>query len=177
MELTQRQQAWDFLRQHGAPAHLLRHVQLVAEAADALETAYHELGLNFNSQLLQLGVALHDAGKIFHPLELSQAGHLHEAAGRDFLLQQGIAAELAEICASHGNWQDLHDELEALSVALADKLWKGKRVAELEQKVVSLIATRLGLDEWQILIQLDTVFETIAADGDQRLARSRSVVG
>lgn len=175
MELQLRQHAWEFLRQLGAPPRLILHVQLVAEAADALVLAYRELGLEFDERLLQLGVALHDVGKVRYPAELSQAGHLHEEAGRELLLQHGIAAELAQICVSHGNWQTLQDEFEALSVALADKLWKGKRVEELEQKLIALVAQRLNLAEWEIMLKLDPVFETIAAAGDERLARSRDL--
>jgi hypothetical protein len=57
-------------------------------------------------------------------------------------------------------------------VALADKLWKGKREPALEKKVLELAATKLGRDFWDIFVELDTCFESIAAGGTERLARS-----
>jgi len=55
---------------------------------------------------------------------------------------------------------------------LADKLWKGKREADLELCVIDEIALRTGLSRWDIFAQLDTTFEEIAAGGEERLRRS-----
>lgn len=63
--------------------------------------------------------------------------------------------------------------LEDLLVALADKLWKGKRVAELEQRVITALARSSGRDAWSLFVVLEDCFETIAAGGAARLARSR----
>ena len=60
----------------------------------------------------------------------------------------------------------MHVSLEELLVALADKLWKGKRVEALELLVIDRIATLLAQDRWELLIQLDSCFEAIAANGD-----------
>ena len=62
--------------------------------------------------------------------------------------------------------------LEELVVALADKLWKGVRRRQLEERVIDTVAEALGKVRWDVFVELDTVFESIAADGARRLARS-----
>lgn len=63
--------------------------------------------------------------------------------------------------------------LEELLVALADKLWKGVRNAELEQRVIEAVATALHKDRWHLFVELDTWFEEVAAGGTDRLQRSK----
>ena len=41
---------------------------------------YNELALRFDAGLIELGVAVHDAGKIKHPEELDGPGSMHEPA-------------------------------------------------------------------------------------------------
>jgi len=57
----------DAYRLLSAPPCLIRHLQLVGEAADALVAAYQALGLAFDLRRIELGVAVHDAGKIAYP--------------------------------------------------------------------------------------------------------------
>ncbi len=64
--------------------------------------------------------------------------------------------------------------LEELLVALADKLWKGVRRADLEQQVIAALAQRAGVDAWSLFVDLDSCFEAVAGKGDDRLARSRA---
>jgi hypothetical protein len=59
--------------------------------------------------------------------------------------------------------------LDELVVALADTLWKGKRHAALEKRVVEAVSERCGQSFWE----LDNCFESIAADGAERLLRSQ----
>lgn len=80
--------------------------------------------------------------------------------------------ELARCCVSHSQWQTIDCSLEELTVALADKLWKGKRVEALEAKVIDGLAERSDLDRWDLYIEFDTTFEAIANGGDDRLRRS-----
>jgi hypothetical protein len=63
--------------------------------------------------------------------------------------------------------------LEERTVALADKLWKGKREAALELSIIDEIAERLGVSRWEVFERLDTAFEDIAAGGAERLEASR----
>jgi hypothetical protein len=71
---------------------------------------------------------------------------------------------------THAAWEGgtLEDHL----VALADKLWKGKRDEALERAVVEQIAAASGSEPWQVFERVDALCEAIAADGDDRLARS-----
>ncbi|MEP6861634.1 MAG: HD domain-containing protein [Deltaproteobacteria bacterium] len=162
------QDALDLLRSLGAVPWLVRHHELVVEAAGLLVAGLS--GVRFDRGAVLIGAALHDAGKIIHPDEMSAPGHHHEQAGRDLLLAHGVAAELARFCVTHAAWQDgsLEDQL----VALADKLWKGKRDEALERVVVDEIATASGKERWEVFERVDALCETIAADGDDRLARS-----
>lgn len=173
--LTHRADAYRLLEALGAPAHLLLHLQLVGEAGDLLIHAYRSLGLLFNAPLIELGVAVHDAGKIEHPSELTQPGSLHELAGQKLLLANGVQPEVARCCVTHASWQGPGVSLEERTVALADKLWKGKREPELELLVVDEVAQRLRVGRWDVFEPLDCVFEEIAAGGVERLVRSQAV--
>jgi hypothetical protein len=157
------------LRSLGAAPWLVRHHELVVEAAGLLVAGLQ--GIRFDRGAVLLGAALHDAGKILHPEEMSAPGHHHEQAGRDLLLANGVPAELARFCVTHADWQDgtLEDQL----VALADKLWKGKRDEALERSVLAAIAALTGEQPWQVFDRLDALCDAIAADGDDRLERSR----
>lgn len=60
-------------------------------------------------------------------------------------------------------------------MALADKLWKGKREQALELCVIDEVATRLHLDRWDVFPKLDLIFEDIASGGEMRLQKSRPI--
>jgi hypothetical protein len=76
--LGKRFDTYSLLRKLGAPARLIRHVELVGKAADLSTRRYRSMGLVFDAQLVELGVAVHDAGKILYPAELHGPGSLHE---------------------------------------------------------------------------------------------------
>jgi len=171
--LANRNEAHDLLTKLGAPDQLLTHLKLVGEAADELIRVYQRLGVPIDLTLVELGVAVHDAGKIIHRNELDGPGSLHEKTGREMLLELGVQPEVAECCVTHGAWQGPRVSLEGRSVALADNLWKGKRVAELELAVIDDVAARLGVDRWDIFTRLDEAFEEVAAAAPSRLKRSR----
>lgn len=170
--LRDRAEAYRLLQELGAPKHLLQHLQLVGEAADALINAYTDIGMEFDAQLIRLGVAVHDAGKILYPQELKEPGSLHEVAGERLLLDKGVQADVAKCCVSHAAWQGSSVTFEEKTVALADKLWKGKREGKLELEVIDGVAFRLQVGRWDVFKLLDSVFEEIAAGGTDRLRRS-----
>lgn len=170
--LNNRHDAYRLLRELEAPDHLVKHVQLVGEAADALMLEYTKQNLVFDRQLIELGVAIHDAGKILHPAELAGPGSLHEPAGRALLLAHGVQPRVAACCVSHATWNTDDITFEELSVALSDKLWKGKREPELELRVIDAVANMQGKDRWDVFPILDDAFERIAASGTDRLGRS-----
>lgn len=172
--LNNRSDAYRLLKDLGAPERLLVHVVLVGEAADRLIQAYAELGVGFDANLVELGVALHDAGKILHPEELDAPGARHEHAGEALLLAHGVPPRVARCCVSHAAWKEKNVSFEERSVALADKLWKGKREEALELGIIDEAASRLDTGRWDVFTRLDAVFEEIAAAGPERLERSRS---
>ncbi|MFZ6676728.1 HD domain-containing protein [Undibacterium sp. Tian12W] len=167
--------AYQLLSTLGAKERLLTHVKLVGEAADLLIAQFEDMGLAFDANLIRLSAAIHDAGKILHPNELDGPGSLHEPAGEKMLLEQGVQSIVARCCVTHAQWQGEGLSLEELAVATADKLWKGKREAELEMKLIQAIALQKQVEHWDIFTTLDDVFETIAAGGSDRLERSRYV--
>ncbi|MEM7335670.1 MAG: HD domain-containing protein [Chloroflexota bacterium] len=170
--LNSKEDAIEMLEKLGASERLLTHAMLVSEASAMLIDVCEEFDLNVNVSLIEIGAVLHDAGKVVCKNELDQEGSNHEAAGEKLLLKHGVAPEIARICRSHARYDEMEVSLEELLIALADKLWKGKRVEQLELEVVDRIADSVGQSRWDIFPHLDDCFENIASNGDNRLARS-----
>lgn len=168
----------------GQRAHLMRHVELVLEAAEALLQLAHELELtSLDHQWVRCGVLIHDIGKLQYPQELSGQGNNHENAGYPLCLEHDVPEHIARCAISHGQWQFfLHAEnnpypwdisLEELFVAAADTLWKGVRKEALETALIRRIADTLDGDYWSLWLHIDQQFEDIASLGDERLQRSQ----
>lgn len=172
MIIGDKDDAFRLLSEWRAPARLCTHVVLVSEAADALIDQCVDLGVDFDGELVRIGVILHDVGKIRHPGELQGPGNEHEPAGERMLLDEGVRPEIARFCLSHARWRTMKCTLEELLVALSDALWKGKRVEDLELKVIDLMARKANKERWDIFTDLDSCFESIAAEGQARLDRS-----
>ncbi|WP_306208468.1 hypothetical protein [Actinoplanes sp. RD1] len=64
-------------------------------------------------------------------------------------------------------------------MSVADKVWKGQRVPELEDLVVAELARTAGRERWEAFLLLDDILGELAAGADARLAlqASRPVVG
>jgi hypothetical protein len=167
-------EAFTLLRDVGAPARLVRHAELVGEAAEALLVTFAQQGVRLDETFIRVGVVLHDIGKAVCQDELSKPGSQHEHAGERLLLDRGLPAALARVCRSHAQWRSLDPSLEELVIALADKLWKGVRVAALEELVIERAAAVADRDRWDLFVPLDAAFEEIAGRGDERLTRSRA---
>lgn len=173
MNPASREMARELLEDLGAPPRLLRHVELVGEAGDQLLDRANELGVRLDAELVRAGIVLHDVGKIAVPSELDAAGAEHEPTGERMLLERSVSPELARVCVSHARWASMPVSLEELVIALADKLWKGVRNPALEERVIDGMATALRRDRWDLFVELDSLFEKIAAGGTSRLERSR----
>jgi hypothetical protein len=165
--------AISLLRKLGAKERLLIHIKLVDEASEILIKELKKLGVRINGNLIRIGVVVHDAGKIIHPEELAQPGNQHEQSGFELLLKNDVQPEIARFCLSHARWRETECSFEELLVALADNLWKGKREEELELMVVDQTAKKIGKNRWDIFTEMDSCFESIAADGPTRLHRSK----
>lgn len=168
-----KEQAMALLRQNGAPQRLLVHVELVGEAGEAIISELERLGAELDKDFIRSGIVLHDIGKTIHLSELDQDGDLHGEVGRELLRQEGVEPRLAQVCVSHVDWTRA-ETLEELVIACSDKLWKGRRVADLEEALVRRVTTVLGLEYWDVFQRMDSCFESIADGADERLERSRS---
>ncbi len=164
--------AYEFLKQLDAPPRLIRHIYLVGEAANLLIKKLNQMNINFDENFVSLGVAFHDAGKIIHSQELVSPGNQHEPDGEELLIINGVNPRLARCCLSHARWKTMECSLEELIIALADKVWKGKREVDLEKAVIERISKLIDKDFWELFIELDSYFESIASQSEERLARS-----
>lgn len=162
------------LKSLSAPSQLVLHHCLVVEAAQDLVKGLQQLfpGFTFNSELVLIGAALHDAGKVLHQGEISGAGNCHERDGEKMLLSLGVSPEIAKFCRTHAQWKSDDAKVEDWLVALADTLWKGCRKQKLEADVTAAISKQMGKDFWDIFIPADSLFEKIADRGSERLSRS-----
>lgn len=166
-------QAIALLQRRGASQRLLVHVELVGEAGESIISELERLGAEIDKEFIRSGIVLHDIGKTVQSSELDREGDLHGETGRDLLRQEGVEPRLAQVCVSHIDWRQAKT-VEELVIACADKLWKGKRVADLEELLVRRVTTDLGLDYWEVFQCMDDCFEAIADRADERLERSRS---
>ena len=172
--LTSKDDAYKLLRALDAPGHLVTHVALVGEAAELLIKKCEALNLAIDSEFIRIGVAIHDIGKIIYTKEMFGPGSQHEPEGQRMLLSLGVDESIARCCMSHSRWKTMECSLEELLIALADKLWKGKRVEELELEVIDKVASKLNKERWDIFQDLDSHFELIAFEGDSRLNLSKN---
>lgn len=170
--LTTKKEAFELLNKLNAPTHLKTHVTLVGEAADELILYLEVFKLELDIDFIDTGIVIHDIGKTIHVNEMVDKGSKHEPDGEKLLLKYGASDKLARVCMSHARWHEMACSLEELLIALSDKLWKGKRVRELEERVIDSIAKQKKIDKWEIFTELDTIFEKIAAGGYDRLKRS-----
>jgi hypothetical protein len=160
-------------RLHASPR-LVAHLTLVHDTArrliEELRLAFPEFVLDADRALF--GAATHDLGKTQAAAELTEGGKSHQAAGRALLLNMGVPEDRARFAWTHGdgNWNDPAVQNEDLVVALADKIWKGKRISRLEELIVEAIARASGKAQWQVFFTLDEIIQRLASNADERLA-------
>lgn len=158
------------------PPRLAAHLRAVHDVAARLlawlDREYPILTVDHDAVLF--GAATHDIGKVEHPEELSGPGAAHEPAGHQLLLRHGVAENLARFALTHAQWDRDDASTEELLVTLADKVWKGKRVDDLEQRVVRRLAAAGAQQQWEAFLHLDDALTRIAEDADARLALQAS---
>ncbi|SED24005.1 HD domain-containing protein [Streptomyces sp. TLI_105] len=166
----------DLLRTLDAPPRLAAHLRAVHDVARYLVAWTEDRcpGPAVDREAVLFGAATHDIGKVVHPAELSGPGSLHEEAGRELLVAHGFAPDLARFAATHATWTDGGTTLEDLLVSTADKIWKNKRVPELEDLVVARLAEATGRSRWEEFLALDELLERLGAGADERLAHQAS---
>jgi len=153
-----------------APQRLIAHLTLVHDTALTLTDMLNKLfpKLNFDRNTVLYGAALHDIGKTIITAELSAPGSLHEEAGYHLLRERGIDERVALLARDHSNWEN-NRRTENLLAALADNLWKGKRVPVLESLILEKILIDSGEERWVVFMALDEAFEQIASTADERI--------
>ncbi|NNH71633.1 HD domain-containing protein [Nocardia uniformis] len=160
------------LEELDAPPRLAAHLRLVHDAARQIVVWVERdcPTVEFDRDAVIFGAATHDVGKIVHIEELSGPGSAHEQAGYELLLKLGVEERLARFARTHAAWGGPEIGLADLLVSVADKVWKGKRVTELEQLLIERLAADTGQQPWQVFSVLDQELDRIAADADRRLA-------
>lgn len=163
-----------FLESQKAPARLIKHHQLVVEAAEEIIAGLNNNfpNLNCNYALVLSGAAIHDAGKIIFPDEICGSGKRHELEGEIYLINLGVPPNIARFCRTHACWNSDDVNLEDLLVAVADVLWKGCRQEQLETLIIKEISASIQKDFWSVFMAADSLFERISDGGTDRLNRS-----
>jgi hypothetical protein len=165
-------QVTDLLAALQAPPRLAAHLRAVHEVAAQLLVWLHRHYpvVEVDDDAVLFGAATHDIGKVEHPDELSGPGAAHEPAGHRLLLRHGVPDDLARFALTHAQWDRDDATIEELLVSLADKIWKGKRVADLEERICQRLAAAEGQQLWETFICLDDALTGIAEDAEARLA-------
>ncbi|WNO70587.1 HD domain-containing protein [Streptomyces sp. AM8-1-1] len=162
----------ELLRSLEAPPRLAAHLRAVHDVAVELSNwvrdRYPDVAVDRDAVLF--GAATHDIGKTLHPEELVGPGSAHEPAGRDLLLDRGFEPALARFAATHASWDDPAVTIEDLLVSTADKVWKDKRVPDLEDRLVRALAEATGREPWEEYLALDDLLSGLGADAGRRLA-------
>jgi HD domain len=162
----------ELLSELRSPPRLAAHLRAVHDVAHQLVDSVGQSypAVSFDREAVLFGAATHDVGKTVHLSELSGPGAAHEEAGQTLLLGHGVSPELARFAATHASWAESRVGLEDLLVSLADKIWKNKRVPDLEDLVVARLAEATGQAVWEEFIALDGVLARIGDEADERLA-------
>lgn len=157
------------------PPRLYAHLLLVHDVAnkliDAISVTWNTL--NIDKNLVVSAAATHDIGKCIHTNELSEEGHKHEQEGKRLLISLGVPEEKAKFAATHATWSE-KSTIEDICVSLADKIWKGSRMKELEDLLIEKISSATKMERWEIFSLLDSIIENITKDADTRLAFQNS---
>jgi len=164
--------AASLLEEIQAPPRLAAHLRLVHDVAVQVAdwADEHRPALGYDRDAMLFGAATHDIGKAVFPAEITGPGSAHEEAGRRLLLAHGISPALARFAATHACWGGPGVGMEDVMVSVADKIWKNKRVHDLESLLVARLARASGRDAWQEFADLDTLLEAIGDGADDRLA-------
>lgn len=126
--------------------------------------------LEFDEEAVLFGAITHDIGKVVCHNEIFGPGSTHEQIGYELLVDHGIEKKLARFTRTHSAWTATETTMDDWLVSLADKIWKGKRVPDLEQLIVMNISTATKSEPWEVFLCLDDLLNDIIKDADSRLA-------
>lgn len=160
------------LEQYNAPQRLIKHLTIVNSTANYL---VKELKKEWNDLLLNekeilFGASTHDIGKTIITNELYQKGKQHELEGFKILKENGYKDAEARFTITHGNWEDENIKIDDLIVCLSDKIWKGKRVLDLEECITHKISELTKTSFWEVSTKLEVILEKTVIGADERIA-------
>jgi putative nucleotidyltransferase with HDIG domain len=162
----------DLTEKNTMPPRLLAHLTTVHHVAsiilDWLEKTYPALSLD--KEAVRFGAMTHDIGKVTAREEIDRPGADHEKLGYQLLLTYNVSPELARFTYTHSAWTNKTTTIEDWIVSLADKVWKGKRVIDLEELIVQHISDMVNKEKWEVFGELDDLLTLISQDADKRLA-------
>jgi putative nucleotidyltransferase with HDIG domain len=155
----------------GASPRLIAHLILVHDTALRITEQIDKIwpSLKYDVKAVLIGAATHDIGKSIYKEELSLPGKRHEEIGPKLLTQSGLSESYARFARTHAQWQSSTVSIEDLLVALADKIWKGQRNADLEAVLTNFLAKQSNQEEWDVYLKLDDLINEITKDADARL--------
>ncbi len=155
----------------GASPRLIAHLTLVHDTALRITEQIDKIwpSLKYDVKAVLIGAASHDIGKSVYKEELRLPGKQHEEIGPKLLVQHGLAESYARFARTHAQWQSGAATIEDLLVALADKIWKGQRSANLEAALTNFLAKKCNQEEWNVYLKLDDLINEITKDADARL--------
>jgi len=161
----------ELLEKLNSPERLKRHLQIVHSTAYKLLTLIrHEWPkIDLNEELILFGAGTHDIGKTEITIELIERGKKHELKGKQILLELGYTENESRFAQTHGNWKEENITFEDLLVSLADKIWKGKRIEELEEKIGRALSDKLRIDYLEVYSALDKILEQLSYGADERI--------
>jgi len=162
----------NLLEHFDAPQRLFRHLTIVNSTAfyiiEQLKSEWPNLPLNEKEILF--GASTHDIGKVKITSELYEKGKKHEEEGFKILKEFGFRDKESRFTITHGNWNTSNLHIEDLLVCLSDKIWKGKRINELEELITTNISELTKTDFWEVSVKLELILEKIAIGSDDRIA-------
>ncbi|CAM1343513.1 HD domain-containing protein [Tenacibaculum amylolyticum] len=162
----------NLLEQCNAPQRLVKHLTIVNSTAFYIIEEFKKEWPNLllNEKEILFGASTHDIGKAVITNELYNKGNKHESEGLKLLKELGFKDQEARFTVTHGDWKNPDLKIEDLLVCLSDKVWKGKRINELEEKVTYKISELTETDFWDVSIKLELILEKITIGSDERIA-------
>ena len=162
--------AEELCRRYGAGPRLVAHLTLVHDVAHRLvKQIMDRWRPGLDVRLVLFGAATHDLGKAVHVAELSGDGAQHEATGLELMLRAGVPEREARFAVTHASWESDDVTLEDLLVTLADKVWKGRRIENLELGVARAIASSCGVELWAVYQGLAEILDELSSRAEERL--------
>jgi hypothetical protein len=113
----------DILTKYAAPPRLVAHLTIVHDVAIRLIKHVDASWpmLEYDRELVLIGAATHDVGKVVYPNELTGPGTQHEETGPQLLLESGFQDTYARFARTHAQWdREPSVQLEDVFVAFAD---------------------------------------------------------